>query len=109
VATALLVGSDDAALVATLAEVLAGVGASLAQEQAPGGEADLVLLLLGDRLDLGPWLALHAASALHIPVIVLMRFYDASLAAQARACGALACHGLDQPVAGLTAALAEIV
>jgi DNA-binding NarL/FixJ family response regulator len=109
VPTALLVGCDDGALAAALAEVLTDVGASLAPDRDLGGDADVLLLLLGDPLDVGPWLALYAARARQIPVIVLLSFHDAHLAAQARACGAVACHGLDQPVAQLAATLAQVL
>jgi hypothetical protein len=104
--TALFLGSDDPALAAALAELVAGQGGVLASDRDLAGDADVVLLWLGDPLDVAPWLGLCAARARGLPVIALLPFHDERLAAQACACGASACHGLDQPIARLAAALA---
>ena len=105
VATALLLGSDDPALAATLAEVLAGLGGVLVRDREPAAGVDVVLLLIADPFDVAPWIGLYAARARGLPVVALLPFHDERLAVQARGCGASACHGLDQPIAQLVAAL----
>jgi hypothetical protein len=100
-----LLGSDDPALVATLAEVLVDLDAVLVSERERVGDADLVLLWIADRDEVAPWLGLYAARARGLPVVALLPFHDERLAAQTGACGALACHGLDQPIARLAQVL----
>jgi hypothetical protein len=114
-ATALLSGSDDAALGATLTDLLGELHVRLVRETDAvradlGLVVDVVLLLV-------PGVAHIAAGVRELrgrlrtptPVVVVLPFREPGDLDQAQREGAIACCGLDQPIAWLCAAVAPHV
>ena len=114
-ATALLSGSDDAALGATLTDLLGELHIRLVRETDAvradlGPVVDVVLLLVPGATHIAAYLHdLRARVRRGIPVVILLPFREPGDLDHAHRSGAVACCGLDQPIAWLYAALAPLV